>query len=543
MREYNPPCVTVDLSVSTCTHTAQNQWLRENTIDAHGNLLFCRDCLVTCLDIHTTCIQRQRCVKQCQKKQPILEITKLEVEEEKLMDYVLRDDDETLTFAAWWKTLDQDEIVEVQYPHDRHGLAGKVSNHSKQEVMMKFLEFVDANSQPNGRQAGSYSAQFFFLPKFTRVNTPRDGEKNYEEKSKASVVAEFNRAQHENGLPTCGSTAAKEWLQKHRPKVAIHPYMTDYCDTCKYLKEQLSRNQAIINRMQQSGSAPEVEVRALESTKRDLEEDLSEQKNRATKAREYYNARTDKCNREWKNIQRLTQIRQPSRSEKEELQGAKHCFTLTISADYQQSKLIPSWGRTEQPGSTYYLQKVSHDILGIVDHSEEKSTVYLFDERIGPKNTDHTISFLTHYWRTVSQQHPWIRRLAIFLDNATSTNKNKYLFSWAMEIVSREEVDHIHISFMIAGHTKFTPDRLFSQIGCTYKTEDVFAIKDLKSICDQYTTTYIERGEGVLTWRDSLAAKYSDLPGVRKLHDFLVVKAHDGTVIMNVREQFTGVWK
>ena len=49
-------------------------------------------------------------------------------------------------------------------------------------------------------------------------------------------------------------------------------------------------------------------------------------------------------------------------------------------------------------------------------------------------------------------------RLAIFVDNATSTNKNRYLFAWAMEIVKFE---HIHIRFMIAGHTKFTPDRLF----------------------------------------------------------------------------------
>ena len=110
--------------------------------------------------------------------------------------------------------------------------------------------------------------------------------------------------------------------------------------------------------------------------------------------------------------------------------------------------------------------------------------MYLFDERIGPKNTDHTVSFLTHYWRTISQQHPWIHRLAIFLDNATSTNQNKYLFSWAREMVSCGELEHIHISFMIAGHTKFAPDQLFSTIGCAYKTEDVFTINDLKSICE-----------------------------------------------------------
>ena len=60
----------------------------------------------------------------------------------------MQDDDELDTFALWW---DDDDIVEVQYPHHRHGLAGKPSNHSKQEVMSQFLEFVDANSQPNGR--------------------------------------------------------------------------------------------------------------------------------------------------------------------------------------------------------------------------------------------------------------------------------------------------------------------------------------------------------------------------------------------------------
>ena len=75
------------------------------------------------------------------------------------------------------ESVDKDDIVEVQYPHDRHGLAGRVSNHAKQQVMSEFLSFVDTNSQPNGRQAGSYSAQFFFLPKFTVVATPRDGEK------------------------------------------------------------------------------------------------------------------------------------------------------------------------------------------------------------------------------------------------------------------------------------------------------------------------------------------------------------------------------
>ena len=471
-------------------------------------------------------------------------MTKKEVIEQKLEDYVLHDDDEVQTFGAWWKTVDSDEVVEVQYPHERHGLAGKVSNHSKQQVMAEFLEFVDSNSQPNGRQAGSYSAQFFFLPKFTRIAAPREREKNFDEKAKSSLVAEFNRVQTEMGRQTCGSTAASEWLQRHRNKVALHPSMTDYCATCKYLKEQLSRNQAITNRAQQSGSTPEGEMRALETSKEDLEEELRQHKDVATKSREYYKASTDKCRLQWSDITQLTSKSVLSRNEREELERKKHSFTLTISADYQQSKLVPSWGKTEQPGSTYYLQKVSHDIFGIVDHSSGKSTVYVFDEHIGPKNTDHTVSFLTHYWRIMSQQYSWIRRWSIFLDNATSTNKNRFLFAWAMEMVSSGEVDHIHFSFMIAGHTKFAPDHLFSITGSAYKVQDVFNIEDLKAICDKSATTYIEQRDRVHTWRDSVGKKYSDLPGVRKLHDFLVVKAHDGRVVMKVHEHcYSGDWK
>ena len=146
----------------------------------------------------------------------------------------------------------------------------------------------------------------------------------------------FNRAQLKKGQPTCGNTAAREWLHKHRPKVAIHPSMTDYCDTCKYLKEQLSRNQAIFNRMQQSGSASDVEMTAMQSAKPDLEEELREHKSTATKAREYYKASTDRCKQKWEKIMLLTEKAVLTTSEKDELESAKHphyqCRLPTVKA-------------------------------------------------------------------------------------------------------------------------------------------------------------------------------------------------------------------
>ena len=204
----------------------------------------------------------------------------------------------------------------------------RISNYAKEDVMANFLEFVDSNSQPNGRQAGSYSAQYFFHPKFTRVAPPS-----------TSIVAEFNRAQREMDRGTCGPTAASEWLKAHYPNVALHPSMTDYCDTCKNLKEELSRHQAIINRLHQSGSTSESNLHACEEAKQHLEKEIKQHKEVTTKAREQY-----KSCKEWMKIMELSKKTPLNPSERGELEAQMHCFTLTISAEYQQSKLIPSSG-------------------------------------------------------------------------------------------------------------------------------------------------------------------------------------------------------
>ena len=92
-------------------------------------------------------------------------------------------------------------------------------------------------------------------------------------------------------------------------------------------------------------------------------------------------------------------------NEKEELEVLKRNFNLVVSVDYQMSKLVPQWGLSPQPGSTYYLQKLSHDIFGVVNHATTKSTVYLFDEQVGPKNTDHTVSYVSHF---IAELPPWV---------------------------------------------------------------------------------------------------------------------------------------
>ena len=80
------------------------------------------------------------------------------------------------------------------------------------------------------------------------------------------------------------------------------------------------------------------------------------------------------------------------------------------------SKLLPYWGHSPQPSSTYYLQKVSYDIYGIVDHRQDEGHLYLLNETIGAKNTDHSFSYLLQYLKSSGKVPNWVKRVHVFMD-------------------------------------------------------------------------------------------------------------------------------
>ncbi len=190
----------------------------------------------------------------------------------------------------------------------------------------------------------------------------------------------------------------------------------------------------------------------------------------------------------------------------------KSKFVLVLAADYQMSKLVPYWGLSPQPGSTYYLQKLTHDIYGIVNHATNVSAVYVFDERVGPKNTDHTISFTTHY---ISNLPDWVRQVHLFLDNTCSTNKKLLPDGLGMGNGCTRP---------FGPPQNFIPHcwtyLLFSKIAKTYNARDVFSTTELKDdVIAHYADITEDDGSIVHVWREPLATKYSKMPGIRSLHD------------------------
>ena len=521
----------------------QNEWLRCNVFDAVGNYLFCCKCVHHALGVSYQRLSRQRSVKRKQCAEPLRSMTKSEVEDEDLSQYVVMPQGCELSFMAWWKLLEHSSTVTVQYPHERHGHAGKTSHAAKVDTKKDFLNFVDLNSQPNGRSADSTSATHFFLPKFRTIQTPKDGVSNFEERLKQSLVGEFNRTQTELQKSTISNFSASTWLKKERPKYSIYPHKLDYCDTCARKKELLRSKQTTLNRIRQTGSADGDQQSQIESEITQISSDLENHREKARKSHDYYKDITSRCSKDWETIYILESKENRNEQENQMLENLHHNFTAVLSADYQMQKLVPYWGFSPQPGSTYYLQKLSNDVFGIVDHRSSHSTIYVFDETVGPKNTDHTISLLTHYIRNNSTLPSWIKRIHIFLDNTGSTNKNAFFMGWAMEMVQHNILDYLRISFLIAGHTKFDVDRLFSITAKSYNSADVFNTKELAQVMAQSDniTAVLEDGRLIQNWRESVTVKYSKLPGIRDLYDFIIVRSPEtGSATMLVREHCFG---
>ena len=189
------------------------------------------------------------------------------------------------------------------------------------------------------------------------------------------MICEFNRVQEEEGRGKCSERSAFRWLKKDRPKHAICPLRTDYCDRCKEFQEEINRQKTILQRLRHSGSCSDTELHKHEDLQQKAADKLADHKKVAQEALEHYRFTVEKCKEDWKAIVTLSSQEELSDASRKELDSLQKSFVLVTSADYQMTKLIPYWGSSDQPAISYYLRKASHDLFGIVDHRDETQSM------------------------------------------------------------------------------------------------------------------------------------------------------------------------
>ena len=87
--------------------------------------MFCAHWVCSVLHISSQRLSRQRTIKRAQFQQPTIEMMKSRVETERLGDFVVIPQSCNENFLKWWRALDDTVIVNVRYPHERHGNAGR----------------------------------------------------------------------------------------------------------------------------------------------------------------------------------------------------------------------------------------------------------------------------------------------------------------------------------------------------------------------------------------------------------------------------------
>ena len=102
---------------------------------------------------------------------------------------------------------------------------------------------------------------------------------------------------------------------------------------CKFIKEEIARQNAVLKRLAQSGSAQAQNLTYVQGNVEVAKQELRTHKEEASAARDYYNDITQRCTAEWAEIMQISQEENPSPKTLHKLAVAQHKFTLVLSDD------------------------------------------------------------------------------------------------------------------------------------------------------------------------------------------------------------------
>ena len=138
---------------------------------------------------------------------------------------------------------------------------------------------------------------------------------------------------------------------------------------------------------------------------------------------------------------------------------------LHYSFDYAQQLHFPY--NDQQPSPAYFLTARKCQLFGVCSEGESKQINYLIDEAdTTGKGANTTISYLHHFLETHAVKTDTI---TLHADNCVGQNKNNaFIFYLLWRIITKKEKS-ITLSFMVAGHTKFSCDRYFGLIKKKYR--------------------------------------------------------------------------
>ena len=319
--------------------------------------------------------------------------------------------------------------------------------------------------------------------------------------SKSSIFERYKEACTKAEMSPVGRSKFYDTWHSLLPHISIATPSSDLCFVCQ------QNNLAI----QQSACLSEEE-------KTERLQIANDHLKRAKTEREYYNQQVD-----------------------EAVQEIKKSTTPTVahySFDFAQQVFYPY--DAQQTGPEYFKAARKCGVFGVCNDGKNIQIFYLIDEAENPgKGADCVISILHHFFSTHGMKEKHVK---LHADNCVAQNKNNPTIQYLMWRVMTARHASVELSFMLVGHTKFSPDRFFGIFKKTYRHSTISTINELQMVVQrsssQQTIPQLIRDiygcpqVSFYQWSTFLSNFFTTIPNISTYHSFRVCDSKPGVVFL-----------
>jgi hypothetical protein len=337
-----------------------------------------------------------------------------------------------------------------------------------------------------------------------------------------SVHAHYARSSEASGRPAIAyRTFLKIW-QEAFPYITFNDPRSDLCMTCEDLKKRLNQVSATLDDTSDTQQG-QIHTEALEHLDHVKQERLFYQAN-AKVAHEYY-----------RKMGAQAIDAQPSTP------NSRHMMSH-YSWDFAQQLHYPF--EDQQVGPIFFKTPRRAQLFGICNEGIPRQYNYLIDEAdfLG-KNANTVISLLDHFFTNYGLGEKWVHLTA---DNCVGQNKNNAVLQYLMYRVLTGLHDKIELSFLLVGHTKFSPDGFFGLIKQHYRRSQVYTYDQLANIVESSSKNGHNRCIRVSKnlvppvlyrdWSTWLSQYFSACKGLSAYQHFRMEKHHPSMLFVKERK-------
>jgi hypothetical protein len=320
--------------------------------------------------------------------------------------------------------------------------------------------------------------------------------------------------------PIAYRTFIKIW-QEEFPYIKFNDPRSDLCMTCEDFKKRLNQTVATLDEDKEKKQA-QIHKEALEHLKL------------VKKERLFYQANAKVANEHYRKLREKEHLTTPCKPNSRNIMSH-------YSWDFAQQLNYPF--EDQQVGPIFFKTPRKAHLFGICSEGIPCQHNYLIDEEhFLEKNANTVISLLDHFFTHYGLGEKWVHLTA---DNCVGQNKNNALLQYLMYRVMTGLHEKIELSFLIVGHTKFSPDGYFGLIKRHYRRSQVYTYEQLANIVESSSANghnlCVGHSKNTISpiiyrdWTTWLSQYFIALKGISNYHHFRIERKDP--LILTVKEQ------